>query len=93
MLVVRLELHDPRRQSVQELGQLVITESRGDQSYADYVAALGEADQTPHAALTAPRKRSQVHDHPRSESGWTLVAKALRSLGFAGAKGRRSECE
>ena len=89
MLVVRLELHDPKRQSVKELGKLVIDEARGDDVHADYVAALGEVEQTPLQVLAAPRRHGQVHDHPRKESAWALVATALRSLGFGRVRGRR----
>lgn len=95
MLVLKLELHDASKGgAVSELGRLVIANTgQGDLVYGDYRVALGEGGRDPHAILETPQKTGQVHDHPRKESAWALVAKALCSLGFARARGRRDACE
>lgn len=91
MLVVRLEHHDPDKGgAVSELGRMVIANVHGDHVHADYVACIGEAGRDPHEILQTPQKSGQVHDHPRqSASAWTLVSKALVSVGFGRVKGRR----
>ena len=84
MLVVKLELHDATRGgAVSELGRVVIANvGSGDMLYGDYNVALGEPGRDPHAILASPQKKGQVHDYERmKESAWSLVAKALRSVG------------
>ena len=91
MLLVKLEFHNANKGgAVTELGRVVIVNAgTGDAVYGDYRVALGEAGRDPHQILEAPQKASQVHDHPRKEGAWKLVAKALCSLGFGRVRGRR----
>ncbi len=83
MLVLKLELHDANKGgAVSELGRLVIANVGGDKAYGDYRVALGEPGRNPHLILEKPQKEGQVHDHPRLTAPvWSLVAKALRSVG------------
>lgn len=88
MLVVKVELHSAITGAVSELGRLIISNDGKSmaRSVGNYDVRLGRKGAAEnHAILTKPQRQGRVEGHARlSAPVWSLVAKALASIGFRG---------
>jgi hypothetical protein len=87
MLVVRVELWPHGDESrTKEIGRLLIYNVGGDNDHGDYRVALAHRGRTDTRKIMAsPARSGEVNQHGRLRAHvWTLVAKALDSVGFTG---------
>lgn len=77
MLVVKVELWpDGRKSGVRTLARMRIVNVGGTESFGNY-------EVTAYPTRDTPRRENVVVSHPRLSSPvWTLIAKAIKSVGF-----------
>lgn len=87
MIVVKVELHSANTGVISELGRMIIHNVGGTKTRGDYRVALGrKGDISTRNILQNPQRESSVREHARlSASVWTLVGKAIASVGHARA--------
>lgn len=84
MIVVKVELHSARTGDVTELGKMIIANdgTQGNGSVGDYDVKVGRKGQTDIQLWQKPQRVGKVLGHRRlALSIWTLVAKALHTVG------------
>lgn len=79
----------------EELGRIVIANdgSLGNGELGNYDVALGRKGQSDdHKIFDKPQRSGRVENHRRkAESIWSLVTKALNSVGFKGERDAKSD--
>lgn len=85
MLVVKVELHNANTGEVSEIGRAVIAnDDTGTSRAGNYDVKQRDGEPSNAAIWTQPDREGRVEGHPRAEPVWSLVAKALKSVGFGG---------
>jgi hypothetical protein len=79
MLRVIVELHDANTGEVSELSSMVVFNVGGTKELGNYRVVV-DPDEPQHSEH---RRKGRVEQHPRlTEPVWSLVARALKSVGF-----------
>lgn len=86
MLVVKVELHNANTGEVSEIGRVVIAnDDTGTLRTGNYDVKQRDGEPNNAAIWTQPDREGRVEGHSRlTEPVWSLVAKALKSVGFGG---------
>jgi len=86
MIVIKVELHSAVTGQVTELGRMIIANDgkQGNGSIGDYNVYVGRKGETDdYKICITPQRHGNVKGHRRHAlSVWTLVRKALDSVGF-----------
>lgn len=83
MLMVRIELHHAKTHKVSEIAALTIGNVGGLEELGNYVVRLQAPPPSTPLGVRFPARVGMVHGHARlTEPVWSLVAKALKSVGF-----------
>ena len=87
MIVIRVELHSARTRQVTEIARMHIVNIGGTANVGQYCARTLRGRSREQLDKGAVQRRGTIKDYPRRRIHvWHLVARALISMRFAGAR-------